>query len=246
MYEILFQYGPVTIATFNLFLATSFVVGIIYLVKIIQLKKLRLNFFVDHLAWFLIAPLVSGRIFYIGENLSLFQDRPLQTLKIWDLGFSGFGAFYGGLAILFWLTRKQKIDVWAWLDAFTISAMVGVSILNLGRFFSGSQYGIPTELPWGIAFDTLAIPYTTPIHPTQLYAALLAFLLVQFSRKRIKRTHLPGVVGTLMIMIYSLGALGIDFLHGDPSLYAKVSYALIAAGAFLLYIHASHKKILDS
>lgn len=246
MYEILFQYGPITIATFNLFLVLAFIVGIIYMVRYIQLKKLRLSFFVNHFIAFVIVPIIAGRIFYIFEHWVLFKERPLQALMFWDLGFSAFGMFYGGIGVLWWLCRKEKQDSWSWLDAFTLSGLAGLFLVHLGHFFKGSHYGLPTDLPWGIAFDSIGIPYTNPIHPTQLYSALLAFILLNYYSRKTKRIHLPGVVSTLAILIYSIGALGIDFLHGNPSTYAKISFGLIAVLAFIGYIHTSHKKLSDS
>lgn len=244
MYEILFQYGPIAIKTFNLLLAVAFLVGIIFLVRFIRLKKLKLAFFVENLILFLIIPLIGGRLFYIFEHLALFKQNPLQALFIWDLGFSVFGLFYTAIGTLYVLSKREQEDFWGWVDAFTLTSLVGLFFIHIGTFLNGTHYGIPTDLPWGIAFDTYNIPFTTPIHPTQIYSALMTFVILGISMRYVKKTHLTGVVGTLSIMLYSLSAFGIDFLHGYPSMYTKVNHLIIASLAFVFYILCSHKKLL--
>lgn len=245
MYEILFQYGPITITTFNLLLAVGFVVGMIFLIRFIQLKKIKLSFFVNNFIYFIIFPLIGGRLFYIFEHLAVFKEHPLRIFTVWDLGFSAFGIFYSAIILLFILSKRENEDYWGWVDAFVLSGLTGLFFIHIGHFFNGTDYGKPTELPWGIAFDTYNIPFINPIHPTQLYSALMTFIIFGFVMRTVKRTHLTGVAGTLAVMLYSLGAFGIDFLHGLPSTYAKINYLIVAALAFIFYIHCTHKKHLS-
>ncbi|MCK5602415.1 prolipoprotein diacylglyceryl transferase [Candidatus Pacearchaeota archaeon] len=246
MYEILLQYGPITITTFNLLLVLAFIVAIVHLVRFIRLKKLKLSFVVEHFSKLILISLIGGRLFYIAEHFSVFTEHPLRMFFLWDLGFSAFGILYAGLATLFYLTQKAHEDFWGWLDVFSLSSFSALFIIHIGHFFNGTHYGSLTNLPWGIQFDTFNIPYTNPIHPTQLYSALATFIIFSISIKSVKRTHLTGVVSSLAIMLYSISALGIDFLHGSPSAYNKTNYLIIAALAFISYVHTSHKKHLGS
>ncbi len=245
MYEILFQYGPVTITTFNVLLALAFIMSMIFLVRFIRLKKLKLAFLVNNFAYLIILPLIGGRIFYIFEHLTIFKQSPLSILFIWDLGFSTFGVFYVAILTLFLLTKREHEDFWAWLDAFVLCGLVGLFFIHIGHFFNGTHYGKLTDLPWGIAFDTFNIPVTNPIHPTQIYSALVTFIIFNLIMRSVKHTHLAGIAGTLGVMLYSIGAFGIDFLHGSPSVYDKINYLIIAAITFVFYIHCSHKKLFD-
>lgn len=246
MYEILFLYGPITITTFNLLLVVSFIVAIFYLIRFIRLKKMRLSFFVENFTWLMVIPLIGGRLFYIIEHFSMFRSNLIKIFFLWDFGFSAFGILYVGIAMLFYLTRKVHEDFWGWLDVFSLSGFAALFIIHIGHFFNGTHYGRLTDLPWGIKFDTFNIPYTNPIHPTQLYSALITFFIFSISIKSVKRTHLTGIVSTLAIMLYSISALGIDFLHGSPSVYSKTNYLIIAALAFIAHVHASHKKHLGN
>ena len=228
-----------------MFLALAFILGVVFLVRFIRLKKLNLNFFVHNFIYFIILPLIGGRLFYILEHFSVFTQNPLRILFVWDLGLSVFGILYSAILVLYFFSKRNHEDFWTWLDAFVLSGLVGSFFIHIGHFFNGTHYGKPTDLPWGIAFDTFNIPYLTPIHPTQLYSALIIFIIFSYSIKYVKRTHLGGMAGTLAVMLYSLSAFGIDFLHGAPSTYAKINFLIIAGLAFIFYIHCSHRKLFE-
>lgn len=198
-------------------------------------------FVTQYFAYVIIAALLGGRIVYLLSNLPEFQYHWISVLYIWDLKFSFFGMMVGALFTIFLAARKNKEDFWLWFDAFFLSSLAMLIFVHLGYFFAGKEYGLPTDLPWGIALQANHIPFVSPIHPTQLYAALLALLLLTYSVKTSKRIHLSGVVGSKALMIYALGMMGIDFLHGSPSIYIKITYASMAALAFIAYIHCSHK-----
>ncbi len=245
MYEILFQYRFVTVKTFHLFLALSFVVGFLYLIKFIGYKKMKIGFISDYLIYLLIIPIIGGRLFYIFENLSSFKNNYLNLFTGVDLGLSGFGLLYTFFASLYFLTRKNNLDFWSWLDAFVVSGVLGMSLIHIGHFFNGTNFGRMTNLPWGVSFDTINIPFIKPIHPTQIYSAIIALTLFNLLTRFVKRTHLTGLAGNLGIMIYSISAFGIDFLHGEPSSYARFNYLLMAAISFIFYTHCSHRKLLS-
>ncbi len=243
MLEILFQYGSVTIRTFNILLAFAFLFGGIYLIRYANRRKMNMSFLAHHAFTVLMAMLIGGRILYVLENTELFTNNPIYILFFWDLNFSFFGVLYGMIAALVFLTRKYREDLWSWFDACMLSMLSGMIFVHLGHFFNGSQYGKPTDLPWGIAFDTQNIPYLNPIHPTQIYSMLLALFVFLYVSKKSKRTDLFGIVGTMGLMLYSLGMMGLDFTHGDASIYVKVSYGVIAALSFISLVHCSHKKL---
>lgn len=243
MYDVLFQYGPLTVTTYNALLGISFIISSIFFVRYVQLKKMKLSFFVNNFVYFLLIPLLAGRIFLVIEHFSAFKDNLVDILTIWDMKFSSFGIFYGGILTLVLLSRREREDLWAWLDAFALSGLACLFFTHIGNFFDGSHFGRPTGLPWGIAFDTFNIPFTTPIHPVQLYSAFVTFIIIAIFVRTAKRTHLTGVASNLGIMLYCIAAFGLNFLHGAPSTYNKINYAIIAAVSFIYYIHCSHKKL---
>ena len=243
MRDILFQNSIITLKTLNILLAAGFLFGGAFCIRYCERHKMNLIFLTRHFPFLLLAAVVGGRLFYAIENWSLFKEMPISLLYIWDLNFSLFGVLFGLVSILFIITRRQKENFWAWIDVTLLTTISVLFFAHIGFFLSGKFYGSPTELPWGIAFEASHIPYITPLHPTQLYAALLTLILIGYSVKRSRRTHLYGVIGTRALMIYCLYMLAIDFLRGDPTLfmYTKIAYATVAALSFIATVHCSHQ-----
>lgn len=241
MLDILFQYGSITIRTFNVILAFAFLISGAFAIRYAHRQMLNISFMSHNFIFVILAMIIGGRLFYIFENLKLFTANPVYTFFIWDLNFSFFGVLCGIVIAFIILTVKAKEDLWAWLDIASLSVILAMIFIHIGHFFNGTHYGMPTDLPWGIAFDTQNIPYLNPIHPTQIYAFLLAFIIFIYALKKSRRVHLSGVVGMLALMLYSLGMLGIDFLHGNGSFYVKIGFGIIATLSFIFLVHCSHK-----
>lgn len=246
MLEILFQYGTLTIRTFNIFLAFGFVFTGVFLIKYANRRMMSLGFMASNFLILAIAALLFGRIFYVVENWSYFENNLSFILYLWDLKFSVFGLIYGFVASLFLVSKNASQDYWAWIDASAFAFLLLMTFVHIGHFFNGTAYGLITSMPWGIALDNVNIPFVKPIHPTQLYSAAISASLLSYGIKKGKRIHISGVVGTRIIMLYSVGMLGIDFLHGAPSLYTKVSYVILATLALVSMIHCSHRTHADT
>jgi len=241
MLEILFQNSLITVRTLNILLAMGFLFTGIFAIRYVNKHKMNLAFVTEYFVHVIVAILLAGRIAYIASNIAEFQNNWISTIYVWDLKFSFFGMMGGALLTVYLAARKNNEDFWAWLDTISLSSLAMLIFVHIGYFFAGKEYGIPTNLPWGISFDANHIPFVSPIHPTQLYAALLSLLLLTYSVKQSKRIHLSGVVGTKALMIYSLGMIGIDLFHGSPSMYIRIAYGAVATMAFIGYIHCSHK-----
>ena len=202
---------------------------------------MNLAFLTEYFVHVIISSLVGGRIVYVLGNLSEFQHSYPSILYVWDLKFSFFGMLAGAMLALYLAARKKGEDFWAWFDTLFLSTLGMLIFVHIGYFFAGKDYGLPTELPWGLSFQANHIPFVSPIHPTQLYAALITILLLAYSVKKSKRIHLSGVVGNRALMVYCVAMLGIDFLHGAPSMYIKIAYGIVAALAFIGHVHCTHK-----
>lgn len=246
MLEILFQNSIITIRSLNILLALGFLFTGTFVIRYVNKHKMNLAFVTEYFIHVIVAALVGGRLVYVLTNLAEFQHDYLSVLYVWDLKFSFFGMLAASIATLYFAAHRNKEDFWAWFDAFFLSSLGLLIFVHIGYFLAGKNYGLPTDLLWGISFEATHIPFVSPIHPTQLYAAALTILLLGYSVKQSKRIHLSGVVGAKALMIYSLGMLTIDFFHGSPSIYVKIAYGVLAALAFIGYIHCTHKTHVTS
>ncbi len=243
MREILFQNSIVTLKSLSIALLLGLLFTGLFSMRYVQRHKMNLSFLNLSFIPVLLFALLMGRVVHLAENYQATLENPLSALYVWDFNYSFFGMALGGIMILYLLTRFKKENFWSWLDVAALSSVALLFFVHVGYFFSGTDYGEPTTLPWGIAFKADHIPFVSPLHPIQLYAAIFALILLSWSVKRSKRTHLPGVIGARAILYYSTLMFALDFLKGNDQLYYynKLGYAILAIGGFIVAVHCSHQ-----
>lgn len=96
----------------------------------------------------------------------------------------------GGRVAGFVLLRRRRLPIVAVLAAATPALAVGHAIGRVGCFLVGDDYGLPSTLPWAVAFPEGLPPTTVPVHPTQLYE-VAALLLTTGLLLRWRRAHRP-------------------------------------------------------
>ena len=135
------------------------------------------------------------------------------------LGRSGlhwFGGLAAGAAAVLWHARARGLHPRRVAGAAAAPVALGYAIGRIGSFLVGSEYGLPTTLPWGVAFPA-GYPPTTPanlmahfhasvpagsvhgdfvtVHPTQLYEAALStgiFVAVHRAWRRRNGSRMGG------------------------------------------------------
>ncbi len=254
MYPILFQWGPVTIHTYGVLLATGFVVGLWVAARQARREGIVPDRIVDLAFYILLAALIGSRLLYVAVNWSWFAARPLDILKMWEGGL----VFYGGLLLAvpvgIWYVRRKGLHVWQVADLLAPSIALAHGIGRLGCFSAGCCYGIETDLPWGVVFSdphSLA-PLGAPIHPTQIYESageLLIFAGLLFYRNK-KTAH--GQVFAAYLFAYGILRFGVEFVRGDadrgllpglPISLSQVISLLLVAGAAVALLRLRGKEI---
>ena len=166
----------------------------------------------DALIWILPVGILGARLWYVvnatlGGNLYYLQN-PIKILSIWEGGLHFYGGLlFGALAMWFYL-RRQKMDVWLFLDAVAPTTLLGQALARPANFINQELYGPPTSLPWGIpidaahrlpAFADLAqFPLeSTRFHPVFAYEMIWNFLavaLILYVGKRFAGKMKPGTI----------------------------------------------------
>jgi phosphatidylglycerol:prolipoprotein diacylglycerol transferase len=156
-------------------------------------------------------------------------------------GLSWFGGFAGGLAAGLFILRQRRLPVVRVLAAATPALAVAHAIGRVGCFLVGDDYGIPSTLPWAVAFPEGLPPTSTPVHPTQLYeaAALLpiAWLLLGWRRENRPDSFVLGgylvATGAVRFAIEFLRMR--DLLFGPFAVAHVFSFAAVCVGAGFLF-----------
>lgn len=132
-------------------------------------------------------------------------------------------ALFGGLLLgtpaVLLTARLRGLPVLRTADIAALAAPVAIFFGRLGCLLTGCCHGKPTELPWGVTFsdpNSLARPLGVPLHPTQVYEALLALGLfgglLAFKRRGL---HPPSQVLLLFAAFYAAGRFFLEYFRND-------------------------------
>ncbi len=129
--------------------------------------------------WILLSGLVGARAYHVITDYELYQHQWIDILKIWQGGLGIIGAIMGGVVglCLYQMVRKKDFSfIKNWLDLAVFGLPFAQAIGRWGNFVNQELYGLPTNLPWGIAIDSPSKPNLVPqlkFHPLFAYEVIL-------------------------------------------------------------------------
>jgi phosphatidylglycerol:prolipoprotein diacylglycerol transferase len=246
----LFHLGPLSVSPFGVALVAAFAAAFLQLRS--GMRHLGIGTEDDASAVLFSAGLggiVGGKIYYA----ALHGD--------WRLLFDRSGlVWYGGFllaAVLVMLTlRRRRLPFWPMMDAATVALALGYGIGRIGCFLVGDDYGMPTDLPWGVKFP-VGLPPTTAgelrafgaevppdlpadtllaVHPTQLYETGLALIIWTIGRGMLGRSLAKGTTASTVLALLALERFGIEFLRAkDDRFFGPFTLAqLISLGVLVV------------
>jgi len=145
----------------------------------------------------LLSAFALSRLILIAPNLHDFLAYPVLLLMVPSLNATGILLTILATTIYLRLRHLPLLDT---LDAWAPCATLTWAFLALGHFAEGSDAGLPTTLPGGIAIP----PSTTRLHPVALYAAIAAAALTLILLRALPRRHNAG--DTLALALATSGA----------------------------------------
>lgn len=214
MIPILFHiYGPFSIQSYGFFIVVG-IISFIFFVKNDQhFKSLKAdNHLFSILYGAIFAALIGGRILssLTDSTFSSWQDffSPLNA------GFSILGSVIGILLSTPLFLKFLNLPILPCMDVIATHAPLVQACGRIGCFFAGCCYGSESYLPWSITYThplSLA-PQGISCHPTQLYSALLLFLIFLFLKKSSEKNYYqPGKQTLLYLILVSTERFFTDF-----------------------------------
>ena len=148
----LFELGPITVYSYGVLLASSYLLALYYAVRRARRFGLDGNRVLDLGIYIIISALIGAKLLLLVVDFDYFWRQPAE---LWTLARSG-GVFYGGLvvafAVAFWYVRRHRLPVWPVADAIAPGIALGHVVGRFGCLLAGCCYGKPTMMPWGITF----------------------------------------------------------------------------------------------
>jgi phosphatidylglycerol:prolipoprotein diacylglycerol transferase len=211
------QVGPFIFWTHLVFILLGIWLSAEFFFRLAQSAGLSLHTFKEMGIFYIVAFLLGGRAFTVLENFRLYTKDWSRVLVLWDGNFSFLGAATGIAIVLYLSARQSRTTFLQWLDVLLPAATFGLVFDWLGKFAAGQSYGAPTDMPWGVTYDSFAVSYTIPIHPVQLYYAVFYFLLtflLLIVRRHSKRAGAETLFG---IVVAAVATMVLELFRGDPS-----------------------------
>jgi phosphatidylglycerol:prolipoprotein diacylglycerol transferase len=236
MYPILFQFGPVTIYSFGVFMALA-ALSAAWVVSV-ELKRYQYNPELASTIVFAaaIGGLIGARLLFIVEEWQSFLVSPWRYIFT-GAGFTWYGGFLGGVAAVSWVVRKNKIS---WLVGADIAAPALALAYGVGRIgchvAGDGDWGAVTNVPWGVAYTNAIVGWADPntgvpypagvrVHPTPIYEFLQGVLVFAILWSLRKKGYAPGTMAWIYLILAGLSRFSVEFWRINPSLAFGLSEA---------------------
>jgi phosphatidylglycerol:prolipoprotein diacylglycerol transferase len=221
MFPILLKIGPLTIHTYGFMMAVGVALGLWFIYVQAKRAGMDANRIMDAAFYTIIVSLIGAKLILFLSNVSYYVSAPRE---LFSLARSG-GVFQGGLAFgtayALWYFHRKKIPTWATADLIGPALAMGHGFGRIGCFSAGCCYGTECAAPWAVVFKNkyaaqlTGVHLDTPLHPVQLYEAILNFLNFGVLFLILKKKKFDGQVFSFYIINYSIIRFFTEYFRGD-------------------------------
>ena len=243
---IAFTLGPLYIRWYSLSYIFGILISWLIINKILLKHKKNLNnqIFNELINYLIIGIIFGGRLGYvIFYNLDFYITNPIEILKIWNGGMSFHGGLIGIIIASYLFSKKNKKDIFIFLDLVSIAAPIGILFGRISNFINGELVGKVTNSDWGVFFPN----YDNKLrHPSQLYEAFLEGIILFILMNLIffNKNYKIGTCSFIFLILYGCFRITseifrepdiqIGYLFGHVSMGMLLSAIMILIG-FLIY-----------
>lgn len=241
MHPILLKLGPITVYSYGATVALGFGLAAFLIYERAEKFKLEKDKVIDLAILMLVSGVTSARIFYVFLNGAYYMAHPLEVFNLSKGGLVWYGAFLGALFALIAYIARNGLNFWTVADLIAPYVALAQGFGRVGCFLNGCCYGTTTNVSYPLA---ISYPAETALrHPTQLYSAVLLFLIFLALRGWQDRKNFNGEIFLGYCVFYSAKRFAIEFLRGDNG---RVVFGLtisqgisvfVFALAFLIFIY---------
>ena len=203
----IFRLGPLPIRWYSLGWLLAFALGF-YLVRWMYQREGKPEADLETVLLYLILGAIIGarlgHCFFYRPDYYL--AHPLEVVAFWK-GFRGLashGGVVGVLLSLYIFSRRHPDQPYLWLaDRVAGPAALGGFFIRMGNLMNSEILGLPTDVPWAMAFVRVD---SVPRHPAQVYEALsyllIFFLLFFFYRWRELKSRSGFLSGAFLLTVF--------------------------------------------
>ena len=212
MHPILFHFGHITLPTFGVLAALALMAALALSLRTAAIAGLNPDRLWNAGLFLLLSAFVLSRLLLVVMYLHAFLTYPILLLAVPSL--TPLGLLLTGVVTVLYL-RARRLPFLRTLDAWAPCATLVWAFLALGHFAEGSDPGMPTTLPWGIAMSAGGIR----LHPVALYAVIVALLLTATLLRQSRHSRCRGDIAVFGLAAVGIAQFLLTFLRQpDPSM----------------------------
>ena len=261
MYPILLQFGSFTISSFGVMMVIAFLLGnyllridvvaegydaiiaddIIFRAAIGGILGAKLYYLIENIPTGQAADNINGLINIIAGIFTLNGERIAFGIQNFGAGLVFLGGLVGGMAAVSWYIYRKNLNWFKIADLAAPFLVLGHGIGRIGCFLVGDDYGIPTNLPWAIAFPNGLPPTNIAVHPTQLYEMSAYFIIFFYLRYRKRNQTFSGEIIFEYLFLGGISRFMVEFIRTNTKYIFGLSGAqyisilMIVIGAYQLW-----------
>lgn len=261
MYPILFQFGSFTISSFGVMMVIAFLLGnyllridvvaegydaiiaddIIFRAAIGGILGAKFYYLIENIPTGQAADNINGLINIIAGIFTLNGERIAFGIQNFGAGLVFLGGLVGGMATVSWYIYRKNLNWFKIADLAAPFLVLGHGIGRIGCFLVGDDYGIPTNLPWAIAFPNGLPPTNIAVHPTQLYEMSAYFIIFFYLRYRKRNQTFSGEIIFEYLFLGGISRFMVEFIRTNTKYIFGLSGAqylsilMMAIGAYQLW-----------
>ncbi len=233
------SFSPIAFSIFSLeirWYSLAYIFGIIigwfYCKKYLIKDKSILNMFDDLIAYLIIGIIIGGRLGYVFiYNFDYYLENLSEILMIWKGGMSFHGALIGIIIASYFFSKKNKQELFVFLDLIAIVAPIGIFFGRIANFINAELIGKATNASWGIIYPMID---NIPRHPSQLYEALLEgiVLFILMNLIYFKKNYKVGTCSYMFLIYYGILRIISEFFR-EPDVQLGYLFGSISMGILL-------------
>lgn len=183
----------------------------------------------------LLGGIVGAKLWWLVEEWESI-DGDLLANVFSGVGLVWYGGLVGGaLAVLAWSSWRRAPRLMV-ADLVAPGLALGYAVGRIGCQLAGDgDYGVPSDVPWAMAYPEGTVPTTEEVHPTPVYETL-AMGAVAGGLWRLRNSLPPGGLFALYLVLAGIERFLVEFVRRNEavllglSLAQFVSLVMIAIG----------------
>tara|TARA_X000000368_G_scaffold208282_1_gene164466 strand:- start:1088 stop:1936 length:849 start_codon:yes stop_codon:yes gene_type:complete len=203
--------------------------------------------------------ILGSKIYYLIENFERVKADPTGMIFS-GAGLVFLGGLMGGTIGVTYVIKKNKLSWIKFADIVAPLLILGYAVGRVGCLLVGDDYGLPTNVPWGIAFPNGLPPSTysvfqsyypwvnlegfspgvLKVHPTQIYESVIGFGIFYYLYQKRSKVVIVGSLFFTYLIFAGAERFFIEFLRVNSKYLfglsgsQLISLIMILIGAWFL------------